>query len=84
MVSKELVIIMASCLGGAFVIMVSMSAAGGGQPPGTYVGNSNAAHTVTDSQNCYSFQTGCENNNTATPTSDLDSGAYLSGNYKQP
>ena len=84
MVSKELVIILASCFGGAFVIMAAMSVAGGGQPPGTYTGNSNAAHTVTDSKNCYSFQTGCTNNSTSTPASDLDSGAYLSGNYKQP
>jgi len=84
MVSKELIIILACCFGGAFVVMISMSAAGGGQPPGVYVGNSNAAHAVSDSQNFYSFQTGCEKNSTYTPSSDLESGAYLSGDYKQP
>jgi hypothetical protein len=84
MVSRELVIILASCFGGACVIMVAMASAGGGAPPGTYVGNSNGAHMVTDSHNCYSFQTGCTNSNSTTPASDYASGAYLSGNYKQP
>ncbi|MGB9125689.1 MAG: hypothetical protein WA833_03640 [Nitrosotalea sp.] len=83
MVSRELVIILASCVGGACVIMVAMAASGGGAPPGTYVGNSNGAHMVTDPHNCYSFQTGCLNNSTYASNSDLSSGAYLSGDYKQ-
>ncbi|MHB8546851.1 MAG: hypothetical protein ACYDAJ_08815 [Nitrosotalea sp.] len=84
MVSKELVIILASCFGGAFVIMAAMSTAGGGQPLGTYTGNSNAAHMVISSTNCYSFQTGCENSNKATPISDSIDGANLGADYKQP
>lgn len=85
MVSKELVIILASCFGGAFVIMAAMSAAGGGQPIGTYTGNSNAAHMVTSSTNCYSFQTGCENSNKATtPISDSIDGSNLDASYQQP
>lgn len=84
MVSKELVIILASCFGGACVVMVAMASAGGGAPPGTYAGNSNGAHMVTDPQNCYSFQTGCTDSKLSTPATDLSSGAYLSGNYKQP
>jgi hypothetical protein len=84
MVSKELIIIMASCIGGTLVIAVGMLSASGWETPGIYTGNSNAAHTVTSSTNCYSFQTGCEKSNAVTPTSDLDSGAYLSGDYKQP
>ncbi|MFZ0183475.1 MAG: hypothetical protein WBV92_04600 [Nitrosotalea sp.] len=82
MVSRELVIILAACFGGACVIMVAMSTAGGGAPPGTYSGNSNGAHMVSNPQNCDSFQTGCAINNTYASSSDLSSGAYLSGNYK--
>jgi len=84
MVSKELVVIMASCVGGTFVIMVAMLSAGGGETPGTYTGTSNAAHMVTSSTNCYSFQTGCANSNQVVPNADLISGAYLNGDYKQP
>ena len=83
MVSKELVIIIASCVGGTFVIMAAMLSADGGQAPGTFTGNSNAARMVTSSTNCYSFQTGCANSNQITPNADLISGAYLNGDYKQ-
>ncbi|MGI0017645.1 MAG: hypothetical protein ACREA1_02925 [Nitrosotalea sp.] len=84
MVSKQLILIMGGCFGGAFVVMAAMSLAGGGAPPGSYTGISDASHKVTDPAHCNSFQTGCKNNIDAPPPSDLTSGAYLSGNYQQP
>ena len=72
---------MAGCAGGIIAISVAMLSAEGWETPGTYTGISDASHVPFSKINCYSFQTGCENIKTQVPKSDLDSGAYLSGNY---
>lgn len=72
---------MAGCAGGIIAISVAMLSAEGWETPGTYAGISDASHVPVNKTNCYSFQTGCENIEKPVPKSDLDSGAYLSGNY---
>lgn len=81
MIPKTLAIIMAGCIGGVFVISVAMMAGAGWETPGSYTGTSNAAHAPTSATNCYSFQAGCTDIKSTVPTSDLDSGAFLSANY---
>lgn len=81
MIPKTLAIIVAGCIGGVFAISVAMMTSAGWETPGSYAGTSNAAHAPTSATNCYSFQTGCKNIRTIVSTSDLDSGAFLSGNY---
>ncbi len=82
MFPKTLAIILAGCIGGVLAISVAMLAGSGWETPGTYQGQSNAAHAPTSTTQCYSFQTGCDHSKSAIPQSDMDNGAYLSQNYK--
>jgi hypothetical protein len=75
---KTLGIILAGMSGGVIVIAVVMLAGSGWETPGTYAGNSNGAHTVTDPNNCYAFQTGCKATGYGT-SGDASTGSYLSG-----
>jgi hypothetical protein len=75
---KTLAIIMIGCIGGVIAISVAMLAGSGWETPGTYTGVSNAAHPVTDANNCYAFQTGCKNTGYASGGSD-NSGQNLAG-----
>ena len=77
MAMKTLGIILAGLTGGVIVIAVVMLAGSGWETPGTYTGNSNAAHTVVDPNNCYAFQTGCKSTGYGTSGSD-NNGAALS------
>jgi hypothetical protein len=77
MSKKTLGIIMAGFIGGVIAIGLAMSAGSGWETPGMYTGVSNAAHTVTDPNNCYSFQTGCKN--TGYSIGPSGSGQDLSG-----
>ncbi|HYL66822.1 MAG TPA: hypothetical protein VEU72_06675 [Nitrosopumilaceae archaeon] len=82
MSSKTIGIIVGSFVLCVIVIGIAMMAGAGWETPGQYTGTHNAANTVTDSKNCYSFQTGCTNgNNGAISASTAKSGAALSGNY---
>lgn len=81
MIPKTLAIIVAGCIGGVLAISVAMMASAGWETPGSYTGTSNAAHAPASATNCYSFQAGCKTVKTIIPTSDMDNGAYLSGNY---
>ena len=76
-----MVIILAASIGGVSVISLAMMSASGWTTPGVYSGTSDASQAPASLTNCYSFQTGCLNTNSPTPVNDLDSGAYLSGNY---
>lgn len=79
---KTIGIIIAGFAGGVIAISFAMMAGSSWETPGTYTGTSNAAHLPTDPTHCYSFQTGCKNTVTKIPQSQMDSGAYLSGNYQ--
>ncbi|MGI0018617.1 MAG: hypothetical protein ACREA1_07895 [Nitrosotalea sp.] len=81
MVKTTLLIILGASVGGTLVIAIGMLSASGWETPGTYKGTSDASHVPASTTNCYSFQTGCKNTNSSIPTSAMDSGAYLSGNY---
>jgi hypothetical protein len=82
MSSKTILIIVGSFGIGVIVIGIAMMAGAGWETPGQYTGTHNAANKVTDSKNCYSFQTGCTNGNNGTTSSYVaKSGASLSGNY---
>lgn len=82
MSAKTIGIIVGSFASCVIVIGFAMLAGSGWETPGQYTGTHNAANTVTDSTNCYSFQTGCTNNNNGTISSSVaTSGAALSGNY---
>jgi len=82
MSSKTIGIIVGSFAACVIVIGIAMMAGAGWETPGQYTGTHNAANTVTDSKNCYSFQTGCTNGNTGAISSSVaQSGAALSGNY---
>jgi hypothetical protein len=82
MSAKTIGIIVGSFAVTVIVIGIAMLAGSGWETPGQYTGPHNAANTVTDSTNCYSFQTGCTNgNNGTTSASTAQSGAALSGNY---
>lgn len=81
MFSKTLVIILIASVGGVGAISVAMMSASGWTTPGVYSGTSDASHAPASLTNCYSFQTGCMNTNSPTPAVDLNSGAYLDGNY---
>jgi hypothetical protein len=76
-----LIIILASSIGGVAVISFGMMSASGWETPGVYAGTSDASRAPSSTTNCYSFQTGCMNTNSAIPSADLNNGAYLSGNY---
>lgn len=82
MVSKMILIIFAGCAGGMVAISAAMMAGQGWEKPGTYTGVSDASHKPTSTTDCYSFQTGCKNTNSGPSQSELNSGAYLSGNWK--
>ena len=84
MSTKTIAIIVAAFAGGVIAIGIAMSAGSGWETPGTYSGISDASHVANSSSNCYSFQTGCNNTQTNTPTSSMDNGAYLSGGYSGP
>ncbi|MDE1829952.1 MAG: hypothetical protein KGI25_06500 [Thaumarchaeota archaeon] len=83
MSTKTIGIIIGGFAGGVIAISFAMMAGAAWETPGTYTGTSNAAHAPTSTTNCYSFQTGCKNTVTNIPQSQMDSGAYLSGNYQQ-
>ncbi|MGI0073576.1 MAG: hypothetical protein ACREA3_07175 [Nitrosotalea sp.] len=74
---RTLAIILGGLGGGVIVIGVVMLAASGWETPGTYTGTSNGAHTVTDPNNCYAFQTGCKATGYGT-SGDASTGSYLS------
>jgi len=78
MSAKTLIIILGGFAGGVIAIALAMSAGSGWETPGSYTGVSNAAHTVTDQTNCYSFQTGCKNTGYSLGASG--DGQDLSGN----
>lgn len=81
MLQKTLLIILGASVGGTIAIAVGMLSASGWETPGIYTGISDASHVPASTTNCFSFQTGCKNTNSSIPTSAMDSGAYLSGNY---
>jgi hypothetical protein len=82
MSSKTIGIIVGSFAACVIVIGIAMMAGAGWETPGQYTGTHNAANTVTDSTNCYSFQTGCTNSSSGTISASVSqSGAALSGNY---
>jgi hypothetical protein len=82
MSAKTIGIIVGSFAACVIVIGIAMMAGAGWETPGQYTGTHNAAKTVTDSTNCYSFQTGCTNSNSGAISSSVaQSGASLSGNY---
>ena len=81
MLQKTLLIILGASVGGTIAIAVGMLSASGWETPGIYTGISDASHVPASTTNCFSFQTGCKNTNSSFPTSAMDSGAYLSGNY---
>lgn len=81
MSTKTIGIMIGGFAGGVIVISIAMMAGASWETPGMYTGTSNAAHTTTDSTHCYAFQTGCKNIQTTIPPSQMDSGAYLSGDY---
>lgn len=81
MFSKIAIIILASSIGGVAVISLGMMSASGWGTPGVYTGTSDASRASSSTTNCYSFQTGCTNTNSEIPQSDINNGAYLSGNY---
>ena len=82
MFPKTLAIILAGCVGGVIAISVAMMAGAGWETPGSYQGQSNAAHAATSATHCYTFQNGCDHSKTVIPQSDMNNGAYLSQNYK--
>lgn len=83
MTTKTIGIIIGGFAAGAIAISVAMLAGSSWETPGKYTGISNAAHTVSNPMHCYAFQTGCKNIKTSVPKSEMDSGAYLSSNFKQ-
>lgn len=83
MSSKTILIIIGGFVGGVAAISFMMLAGSGWETPGTYTGINNAAHVPSSTTHCYSFQTGCKNIETKIPQSEMDSGAYLSGNFKR-
>ncbi|GEM_PF-911816 len=81
MSTKTIGIIIGGFTAGVIAISIAMLAGSAWQTPGTYSGASSAAHAISDSSNCYSFQTGCKNTQTTISSSDMENGAYLSGNF---
>lgn len=81
MASKMMVMILAGCFAGLLAISAAMMAGQGWEKPGTYTGISDASHAPTSTTDCYSFQTGCKNTQTGPTESEMQSGAYLSGNW---
>jgi len=82
MTSKTILIIVGSFGVGVIVIGIAMMAGAGWVTPGQYTGTHNAANKVTDSKNCYSFQTGCKNSNSGTTSSYVAKPAVApSGSY---
>ncbi len=85
MSAKTIGIIIGGFAGGVIAISLVMMAGSGWETPGHYAGISNAAHTVSDSKNCYAFQTGCSVSSYGASSSAADySGAALSGSYGGP
>ncbi|MEO9277930.1 MAG: hypothetical protein ABI340_09165 [Nitrososphaera sp.] len=82
MVSRMIIIIFAGCFGGLFAISAAMMEGQAWEKPGTYSGISDASHPPTSTTDCYSFQTGCKNTNSGPTQAELDSGSYLSGDFK--